>query len=104
MNQDQILGAVRSILAVVGGWAVGHGYVSGDQLTLISGAVAAIVPLVWSFLAHSKNAQVATVQAMDDMQVATSSQAVKDAVPGVTMAKPGAPTVVVPAPSAPLKA
>lgn len=53
MNQDQVLGVVRAILAAVGGYFVAKGSISADQVTLIGGAAAAVITAVWSFLNHA---------------------------------------------------
>jgi hypothetical protein len=58
INQDQLLSAVRSILAAVGGWAIGKGYITQDQLTLIGGVLASLIPLVWGIAMHTQSATV----------------------------------------------
>ncbi len=99
MNQEQLLGAIRSILSVLGGWAVGHGYISGDQLTMFTGAVMAIAPLIWSFLAHTDKAMVASAQSVGQAQVLVSDP--KLVSPGVQLSDPAAATATVPVPKAP---
>jgi len=96
MNQDQVLGATRAILAAVGGWAVGQGYITADQLTLIGGAVAALISLGWSLTAHTDKAKVAAAQAVPAAQVLVSDPALASA--GVKVADPAQVTAVVPVP------
>lgn len=56
MNMDQVLSAVRWVITSGGGYAVGRGWITADQVTLIAGIGAAVVPLVWSFFVHKKAA------------------------------------------------
>ncbi len=58
MTQEQLLGAVRWIVSAGGGYAVGKGWITSDQVVLISGIAIAIVPLIWSFWANSQKSQV----------------------------------------------
>ena len=64
LTQDQILSFVRWLISFGGGYAVGHGWITNDQVVLILGAAGPIVALVWSFIAHSQNAQVKAVENM----------------------------------------
>lgn len=96
INQDQFLSMLRSILAVVGGWAVSRGYVTADQVVLVGGLLASLVPLAWGIAVHTNKAKVAAAQAVPAAQVAVSDPAL--ASPGVIVASPGAETVTVPVP------
>ncbi len=104
---DQIVVFIRYALTALGSYAVAKGWLTvsneaGLEAALMN-AWPTLLPLAMAIIGvvtSSKSAKVAAVQAMPDMEVATSNQAVKDAVPGVTMAKPGAAQVVVPAPIA----
>jgi len=49
MNQDQVAGLVRTLLASLGGYFVGKGFISSDNLTAIAGLVGPLVAAVWSF-------------------------------------------------------
>jgi hypothetical protein len=105
---DQLIVLIRyAVTGVVAFGAGRHWFTAADATALdavlinAAVAIAGAIPTVIGVVTSSKSAKVAAVQAMPDMEVATSNQAVKDAVPGVTMAKPGAAQVVVPAPIAP---
>lgn len=52
-NQAQFLSAVRWIISVGGGYALGHGWINNQQLVDIGGVAAALVPLIWSMAVHS---------------------------------------------------
>jgi hypothetical protein len=57
----ELLGALRLFLVAVGGIAVGKGWVTADNLTIIVGAVITLAPSVWAMLAKrstSKEAQI----------------------------------------------
>ena len=68
MNEDQILSISRSIVALLGGIAIGRGWISSDQLTLISGIVASLVPLIWGIYAHTNSSKLASVEAIRDVK------------------------------------
>lgn len=68
MNQDQILSLVRQIVALGGGIAIGRGWLTADQLTLITGIVTALVPLVWGVYAHTNSSKMASVESMPDVK------------------------------------
>ena len=54
MNKNKILGIIRHILTMAGGWAVGQGYVDESTALEIGGGIAAIVGTVWSYVAPEK--------------------------------------------------
>src|SRR5882672_6563452 len=64
MNQDQVLGIFRTLIGIGSGYAVGNGWLTGEQVTLIGGAAGAIVPLIWSFFAHTDSAKIAAAAAL----------------------------------------
>ncbi len=103
VNQDQILSMIRSILAVVGGWAVGRGYATDDQIVLIGGLLSSLVPLAWGMAVHTKNAKAAAVQLSPTEQVYTTDTAVADAAPGAQLVDklPSASLRAVPTPPSP---
>ena len=81
MNQDQLLGLLRNVLALGGGFALGHGYLSGEQVTLIGGIATAVVPVVWSYIANTDRAKLAAVAALPDVKkIVTTSMPVNSAV------------------------
>jgi|SRR6267142_688453 len=80
-NQDQVLGLVRNLLMLGGGIAVGKGWLTTDQITLIGGAGASIIPLVWTFFAHTDSAKLAAVTALPDVRkIVTVASPTNDAV------------------------
>lgn len=98
MNQSQASGVAQSIISAIGGWAVGHGYITSDQLTLIAGAAMSLFALGWSFYARTDKANVAAAQAVPAAQVLVSDPALASA--GVKVADPAQVTAVVPVPKA----
>ena len=48
MTGEQVWGIVRTILAAVGGLAVGKGWISNDLLTAILGGGGTIFVAIWS--------------------------------------------------------
>lgn len=86
MNQDQILGIVRSILSAMCGIAIGYGLMTSEQAVQITGVAATLIPIIWSFLIHTDKAKVAAAQAVPAAQVLVSDPAL--ASPGVQIASP----------------
>lgn len=68
MNQEQVLSTVRNVIALVGGFAIGHGWISTDLLTMLSGVVAAVFPVVWSMYAHTVDQQLKVVERNPDIK------------------------------------
>ena len=60
MNADQIGGIIRAVLAGVSGIALTYGF-SDTQWVAISGAIAAIVTIVWSVYSNSVPHMVASI-------------------------------------------
>ena len=58
-TQAQLLSFIRWVITTGGAFAVGKGWVTTDQLPLIAGAAATLVPLVWSFVVHSDKGTIA---------------------------------------------
>ena len=48
MKQDQIAGIVRAIVAGLGGYLVGKGFVDAANMEVIAGALATLGVAVWS--------------------------------------------------------
>ena len=48
MNQEQIGGIVRAVVAALGGYLVGQGIVDQATMVTIGGAIATLVVSVWS--------------------------------------------------------
>ena len=53
INLDQVLSAARWVVTSAGAYFASKGTISGDQVQLIGGAVAAVLSLAWSFFAHA---------------------------------------------------
>jgi len=49
-TQDRVLGVVRHILTAGGGWLTAKGYVDGEGLEQLVGAIITIAGTVWSIL------------------------------------------------------
>jgi hypothetical protein len=49
MDSAQIAGIVRAVMAAVGGYLVGQGFVDSDTVDQVSGAAAVIVAAAWSW-------------------------------------------------------
>jgi hypothetical protein len=49
MTAEQIWGVIRTILAAIGGWAVGKGYIDNEILTAILGGLGTIFIAGWSW-------------------------------------------------------
>lgn len=93
-NLDQVLSAVRWIIATGGGYAVGRGLVTTEQLTYIGGAAAALVPLFWSMFVHTDSAKIASVTALPEVkQVVVTQAASADSAAGAAAVDPLQPKV-----------
>jgi glycerol-3-phosphate dehydrogenase len=57
MNQEQFLGALRNLTMLGCGIAIGHGWITAEQSTLIVGAIVSLGPLAWSYFAHTNAAK-----------------------------------------------
>jgi hypothetical protein len=60
INLDQILSAARWLVTTIGTYFASKGTITGDQVQLIGGAVAALISLGWSFYAHANTTTDAT--------------------------------------------
>jgi hypothetical protein len=63
---------VRTILALISGFAIAHG-ITDQTWQLVSGCVLAIVPLVWTYFVHSlsgKTASAKTLPPVEKLEVA----------------------------------
>lgn len=80
-NQDQVLGLVRTFLAIGGGAAIGRGWITGEQLAQIGGLAGSLVPMVWTLFAHADSAKLAAVAALPDVRkIVTVASPASDAV------------------------
>ena len=82
-NQDQVLGLLRNIIMLAGGIAIGRGWLTSEQVTLLGGVVGAAVPLVWTIFAHTDSAKIAAVTAIPEVkQVVVAANAPADSAAG----------------------
>jgi hypothetical protein len=51
MNKEQIFGVIRHVFTAVGGIIIAQGYISDSMYSELSGAVLALVGVVWSIVA-----------------------------------------------------
>jgi hypothetical protein len=65
-TNDQIMGAVRTILAFLGGLAVAKGWVDAPTATALGGAFITLATLGWSLYSNSKTAMIQSVNATDN--------------------------------------
>jgi len=68
MNQDQFLGLVRNAAALGSGIAIGHGWITAEQGTLIIGIVLSFVPMAWSWFAHTNMAKLAAASSVPEVK------------------------------------
>ena len=50
MNQDQITGALRAVIAAVGGYLAGKGAIDNDMLLTLGGLAAPLAAIIWSLV------------------------------------------------------
>jgi hypothetical protein len=67
MNLDQLLSLLRTILKVVGGILVAHGYISDGGWEQVAGLILTLAPIGWDLYVHSTSGKLAAVEAMDDV-------------------------------------
>lgn len=48
MDKNELYGIIRTVLAALGGVAVGKGWVDSETATSLAGAVATIAVAIWS--------------------------------------------------------
>ena len=94
LNQDQLLNLTRNVVSLIGGVAIGHGWISTDQLTLIAGIATSLVPLFTSYVSQSSAAKVAAAAKVSGVEKVVISQTAPAAVQEV--AKDAAMPNVVP--------
>jgi len=59
MSTDAIQGIVRAVLAAVGGFIVGKGWIDADTWTQVGGAALTILTAIWSVLHNNAQAKAA---------------------------------------------
>lgn len=78
MNSDQIYGLIRTILAAIGGLAVGKGWIDSATVTTVAGALATVIVAFWSAWANKKANLVASVSAMPEVNSQQLAAAISD--------------------------
>lgn len=63
-NQDQVLSWVRTTIAGVAGFAIGHGYGSAELWSMISGIAMLVVPYLWGAYMHTSAAKLEAIAGM----------------------------------------
>lgn len=48
MTKNEVYGVVRTVLAALGGIAVGKGYIDSETAVALAGAIATVAAAVWS--------------------------------------------------------
>lgn len=102
MNSDQMLSALRTLIAVLSGVAIGHGWLTADQaatlganVLAIVGALATLVPLLWGLKSHSDASKIAAVAAMPEVaKIVPSATAARDSAVVQAAFDPSQPKVV----------
>jgi hypothetical protein len=75
MNPEQVKSALRTVIVLLGGFAVGHGWITTEQVTLLSsdgflmglGTLATLAAGVWGLFVHKQANAVAVVAAMPEV-------------------------------------
>lgn len=97
MNTEQLKSVVRWIIATFGPFLIAHGYVSDNTLSLASGVLISLVPLVWSMFVHTDTNAIKVVDTIAKEPDSTVKAIITHATPeGAALASslPGNTTVV----------
>lgn len=54
MNKNEVYGVTRAILAAVGGFVAGQGWIDNETAVSLAGALATLVAAVWSVKSKRK--------------------------------------------------
>ena len=57
VTKVQVSAAARQLALLVGGWAVGRGYLDDETVSMLATAAVIIVPLIWGQLSTRKLAK-----------------------------------------------
>lgn len=68
MTQTQVLSAVRNVLSLLVGWAVGKGWLDSDTAGVLVAVPLALVPLIWDWWSNRKPALIGTVAKMPEVE------------------------------------
>lgn len=81
MTQDQILAALRHVATLAGGFAVGRGWITDNQLLAIMGLLPGLIAAFYAFRSASPAAQIEKVAANPQVQKVVAAPAVAAASP-----------------------
>ncbi len=81
MNQTQIQQLITGAVATIGGYAVGQGWISADQIPLISGFLISAFALAYSVYASRRKAQISAVAKLPDVDSVTVDHATANSIP-----------------------
>jgi hypothetical protein len=79
MTQDQILAALRHVATLAGGYAVGRGWMTGDQMLAVLGLLPGLVAAWFAFRSASPAAQIEKVASNPDVSKIVATNAVANA-------------------------
>jgi hypothetical protein len=81
---DQLTGALRTILAAAGGYAVARGWIDAGTATTLAGGIAILITAIWSWVSHTRSAMIHSVNSADNgVSVVSTLQAIASGVPTV---------------------
>ena len=81
MNADQLGGLIRAVMAVAGGYAMAWGF-SAETWLALTGAVASIVTIIWTWWVHTETNTIASAAAIPIVsQVVVKTPSMAMAVP-----------------------
>jgi hypothetical protein len=97
MNQDQVMGVARVVIAFIGGILVTSGWVSATEsaaltaaLLSLVGAISTIWPIVWTLFAHTHTSMIQSVNAADNgVKVVSSASPALEVNEPIDMLKKG---------------
>lgn len=76
LNLTNAASMIRMVIAILGGWLIGKGWITNEQLTEISGAAVILIPAIWAVWKNYN-----THKALKDAIAAPAGQAKPDEVP-----------------------
>lgn len=68
MNQEQFMSILRWAVSFGAGYALAHGWINTDTVTLVIGAVASLGPLIWGIIRHTKVGEIIAVNNMPEVR------------------------------------
>lgn len=81
MTQDQLLAALRHVATLAGGFAVGRGWITDNQLLAILGLLPGVIAAFYAFRSASPAAQIEKVAANPDVSKVVAAPKVAAASP-----------------------